>query len=148
MSRNLDEFTQSYVEALLWSETDDDGDNYDKNYDIRHIDEESLKGIIEECKLFQLENWDRIQSNLSMAGHDFMMTRQGHGVGFWEKGDWPEEDGEILTQKCKEHGETNTYVENDVIYVQSYWLDRHREELKQATYPPINKARIIDLGDL
>jgi len=36
----------------------------------------------------------------AQAGHDFWLTRNGHGAGFWD-GDWPE-TGDALTEASKE----------------------------------------------
>lgn len=37
------------------------------------------------------------------AGHDFWLTRQGHGTGFWDRG--LGEIGDKLTDACKSYGE-------------------------------------------
>jgi hypothetical protein len=47
-----------------------------------------------------------------MGGHDFLLTRNGHGCGFWD-GDWPEEAGERLTAAAEKCGEFNLYVGDD-----------------------------------
>lgn len=46
------------------------------------------------------------------AGQDFWFTRNGHGCGFWD-GDWPEHEGEVLTNLSKEFGEVYIYVGDD-----------------------------------
>lgn len=45
------------------------------------------------------------------AGHDFWLTRVGHGAGFWD-GDWPIH-GDALTEICKKFGEVDLYVGDD-----------------------------------
>jgi hypothetical protein len=42
--------------------------------------------------------------DLEQVGHDFWLTRNGHGCGFWN-GDYEEEIGEKLTEICEEMGE-------------------------------------------
>ena len=49
--------------------------------------------------------------------HDYVMTRMGHGVGFWETSDWEEEAGQKLTEICKSQGTIVTYVEDDKVYI-------------------------------
>ena len=49
--------------------------------------------------------------------HDYVMTRMGHGVGFWETSDWEEYTGKILTKMCKEQGMLETIVEDGIVYV-------------------------------
>lgn len=39
-----------------------------------------------------------------MAGHDFWLTRQDHGAGFWD-GDWPDGVGDALNQAAQRCGE-------------------------------------------
>lgn len=48
----------------------------------------------------------------AMAGHDFWLTRNGHGAGFWD-GDWPEPHASILTEASKTFGETDLYIGDD-----------------------------------
>jgi len=107
----LDIFTIAYVECALWSSTDDNDEPLDANYDIYDISAECLTQINIDCAMFQAENMTMIQDDLSQAGHDFWLTRNGHGAGFWD-GDWPEH-GDLLTAKCKEYGEINLYVGDD-----------------------------------
>ena len=52
----MDTFTQAYIEALLWSETDEAGNPLDAKYSIDDIAKDSLEGIIKECAKFQVLN--------------------------------------------------------------------------------------------
>ena len=46
------------------------------------------------------------------------MTANGHGVGFWEKSDWPEEVGNILDKLARKYGEIHADVgDNGKIYL-------------------------------
>ena len=109
----MDMFTSSYIEAALWSSTDnvDDsgGEPLDANYDINDIEPTTLAQIIEDCKQFQTDHADLIADNLERAGHDFWLTRNHHGAGFWD-GDWPEPAATILTQSANAWGEVDLYV--------------------------------------
>jgi hypothetical protein len=48
----------------------------------------------------------------AMAGHDFWLTRCGHGAGFWD-GDWPEPQATILDEAAKRFGNVDLYVGDD-----------------------------------
>ena len=113
--KRLDQFTRAYLECALWSsmdESDDSGGNpMDDNYSIEDIAPETIDHAIEECKRFQAQAAGMIESDPSRAGHDFWLTRNGHGAGFWD-GDWPE-DGDKLTELSKAFGETYLYVGDD-----------------------------------
>jgi hypothetical protein len=49
---------------------------------------------------------------MGRAGHDFWLTRCGHGAGFWD-GDWPEPYATMLTDAAKAFGEVDLYVGDD-----------------------------------
>lgn len=112
----LDVFTLSYLAAALWSSNDDStesgGEPFDKHWDVFHIHTESFEKMVEDCKRFQAENMELLlEGTAERAGHDFWLTRNGHGAGFWD-GDWPI-NGDALTTACKEYGEVNLYVGDD-----------------------------------
>jgi hypothetical protein len=109
--KHLDTFTQAYIECALWSSTDDDSNPLDDFYDIQAISKECLDKMITDCAKFQADNMEIIIDDLSQAGHDFWLTRNGHGAGFWD-GDWPEH-GDMLTAKSKEFGNVDLYVGDD-----------------------------------
>jgi len=109
----LDPFTRAYLECALWSSTDEStsqgGEPMDANYSIEDIEPATIDHAIDECKRFQEQAGDLIVPDLGRAGHDFWLTRNGHGAGFWD-GDWPEEDGDKLTELSKQFGEYHLYV--------------------------------------
>lgn len=108
--KNLDNFTLAYIVCALWSSCDDNGEPLDSNYSIDDIEPESLELIIEECKEFQFSWANTLNeycelyqhseyTGMSLAGHDYWLTRNGHGVGFWDRGIG--EVGDILTKACQ-----------------------------------------------
>lgn len=107
------EFMSAYVEAMLWTEIEEMDDHesaiYDRSYldrgfDLESFDVTALQRIIKDCSEFQAAHGPMIELDPTHAGHDFWLTRQGHGCGFWD-GDWPQVDGEKLTEACKALGE-------------------------------------------
>jgi len=134
---SLDAFTRSFLETALWSSNDesrdDGGDPLDQNYTIADIDPKCLAALAAECARFQVEQASTLESvygergpygrsacDESSAGHDFWLTRNGHGCGFWD-GDYPEAQAKILTDASKRYGEVNLYVGDDgVIYAMGY----------------------------
>lgn len=88
----LDTFTRAYIECALWSSTDQSdesgGDPLDDNYSIHDISAKSLKEMVDDCRRFQENNaLDLELSTLDEAqqGHDFWLTRNRHGAGFWDR---------------------------------------------------------------
>ena len=120
---SLDSFTRAYLVAALWITTGDDGEPLDRNYSVRDLSLEALDRAIEDCRKFldsDLTVSDRITNDclytscpsIEYAGHDFWLTRNGHGCGFWD-GDWTEETGEFLTKIAQSFGATDLYVGDD-----------------------------------
>lgn len=112
MLDQLDQFTFAYIECLLWSEIDDNEEPLDKNYMVEDIDPQTLREIVEDCQSFQDEHRSMIEGKEERAGHDFCLTRNHHGAGFWD-GDWPDDEDEILTSSSHSYGELNLYVGDD-----------------------------------
>jgi len=114
MNKTLDKFTKAYIEAALWSSTTDDGKPLDDDYSINDIDPESIIRMDQDCQIFQYMGRDLLDKAKEKGrdeeeqGHDFWMTRCGHGVGFWDRG--LDEVGEELTEICHQFGEVNLYV--------------------------------------
>lgn len=108
---NLDEFTMSYVGTALWSSSDGDEESLE-SYHYTDISDETMDVMIKDCEKFQSENFEDISSDLSRAGHDFWLTRNGHGAGFWD-GDWDDEIGKKLTKSSETYGEFTLYVGDD-----------------------------------
>ena len=123
--QQIDAFTRAYLECALWAETDnsDDsgGDPLEDNYDLDDIDPESLKQAITDCRRFQDENAEDLArySNKAwtadeLGGHDFWLTRRGHGAGFWDRCDFlPKEARDRLTAAAKKCGERYVTVGDD-----------------------------------
>lgn len=111
-----DAFTDAYLECALWSSTDesrdDGGDPLDDNYGPDDIDNLALASAIEDCRDFQKENASDLEGlDLEQAGHDFWLTRNRHGAGFWDRG--LGDKGERLTKASHGYGEVCLVVGDD-----------------------------------
>ena len=107
----MDTFTRRYIEAALWSSTDDNGESLDL-YTVDDIAPETLAAMQEDCEAFQSEHADAITEDLGRAGHDFWLTRNRHGAGFLD-GDWSKEVGKRLTEASHAYGGAYLYVGDD-----------------------------------
>lgn len=103
---------QAYVACALWSSTDNDGSPMDDQYDetdlsaeTLHAMETSCEGFLEMAKDYLTDDWFD-----SQVGHDFWLTRNGHGAGFWDRG-LP--NGDKLTEIAKTFGSSDLYVGDD-----------------------------------
>ncbi len=118
----LDTFTRQYVETALWSSNDgsDDqgGEPLDMNYGIEDVSEEALKVAISDCADFQKNNAELLEQaeekfgeDDEQAGHDFWLTRNHHGAGFWDRG--MGEIGDDLSDAARVYGECYMFVNDD-----------------------------------
>lgn len=123
----MDVFTKSYIKCALWASSDQSdeqgGESFDVNYSIEDIDPTTLRVMQNDCEQFQRENaediatWESPRSPAEvMAGHDFWLSRNGYGAGFYD-GDWPEEPGKRLSEASERFGEFGLYLgDNGTIY--------------------------------
>lgn len=119
----LDEFTQSYLVAALFSTNDNNDVPLDQNYSINNLAPEVVEKAVEDCRNFRELAGDLINRENyvirstqytidELAGHDFWLTRNGHGAGFWD-GDWEEPVGKRLTEIAHSFGELYLDVGDD-----------------------------------
>ena len=112
LEKTIDAFTRGYLEAALWTEDPDPGSGEWQPSDwwnIEAIDTDSLKRAIEVCRDFQNANAADLEKagTPEQNGHDFWLTRNGHGAGFWDRGYG--ELGDRLSKACKPYGEAYLY---------------------------------------
>lgn len=122
-----EDFFRAYVACALWSSTDESdesgGEPLDKNYGYEDIAPETLARMRADCDTFFVNNAADLAlyvdamsrraewTNTARAGHDFWLTRNGHGVGFWDRG--LGELGERLSRACYPFGSFDLYIGDD-----------------------------------
>jgi len=106
----LTKFQSDYIATALWSSVDDNDDPLDRNYDIDDINLDSLNIMLADCNDFE-KSFGDIATETDHPGHDFWLTRNGHGAGFWD-GDYPIH-GDYLTEMSKAYGSCDLYVGDD-----------------------------------
>jgi len=115
---NLESAINSYLECALWSSIDDNCYPLDGDYSIDDCSD-SLKvsakndilDFFELCQEAGLigEYIERVGMVWgAQFGHDFWLTRNGHGAGFWDRG-FGKLGGE-LTRLAKSYGTVDLYV--------------------------------------
>lgn len=123
--RNPSTILESYLECALWSsvhhaDEDDPGTPMDDLVDLDDVSDElraqslaDILAMVESAEhLDGAEAWDDGQ-----FGHDFWLTRNGHGTGFWDRY-YGENDpraiaGDVLTQWADGYGEVDLYIGDD-----------------------------------
>lgn len=91
------QFIDAYKVCALWSSTNDEGEPLDGVFSIDDIHPVTSDKMSSDCLNFinanaadLAEYCDKMEnvewSGASRAGHDFWLTRNGHGAGFWDRG--------------------------------------------------------------
>ena len=111
---NIESILVNYAVCALWSSTDDNDEPLDANYDIQDIAPESFAQMRKDVTDFVKANkllLARSGASEAQIGHDFWLTRNGHGAGFWDRG--LGELGNQLTEACKTYAGVDLYVGDD-----------------------------------
>lgn len=118
---NLDKFLDAYITCALWSSTGDNEEPLDRDYDADDLHPDTRKKMREDCEAFIAANAALLESIErrgrgdwtpdEQAGHDFWLTRNRHGVGFWDRGLGAV--GDKLTEAAHAFGECDLYVGDD-----------------------------------
>lgn len=97
-------FVTAYIEAAYWTEEEQVGD--------APLSDDALASINADCERF-IEQAGDLLDNMSpeQAGHDFWLTRNRHGAGFWDRDLGAV--GERLTEIAHGFGESDLYVGDD-----------------------------------
>jgi hypothetical protein len=125
MKNTLTSMTVSAVSTLLRQSTDENDEPMDKRFDVEDVPnaawdqlQEDLGGLLDTlmCDAKYADALLKVIDDPDKAGHDFIMSRNGHGCGFWD-GDWGTE-GDRLHALVKPYGEMSLYVGDDgTLYV-------------------------------
>lgn len=100
---------ESYRETLVWQATGEDGEPIGAG--IEWSDEAADEAQRDVAAFIEAE-WDDIKRlDPGQVGHDFCLTRNGHGAGFWDRG--LGELGDRLTAACRPYGTQDGYVGDD-----------------------------------
>lgn len=136
-----DDFTIAYLEAAEWTDVNQEAREYedDESYPrtkagepvkVRGWSRDAKAQAMAECEAFQQDNAADLAIvyaathrngrayDESSAGHDYWLTRNGHGVGFWDRfeRDTPAYDAaERLSAACR-------YQSRDVYVGDNGWL--------------------------
>lgn len=116
-----EEFFQGYVNCALWSSADtppggSEPEPLDEDYGPDDIADETLDAMRADCNDFidgsgiDLADYVAARS-AGDAGHDFWLTRNGHGAGFWDRG--LGELGDRLAAMTKPYGSFDLYIGDD-----------------------------------
>lgn len=125
------DFFNAYVEAALWSSTYSTEDEPDECLNLddgeHELALETRDAMLKDCadflaycegiELDAIPDYGKSEwSNASLSGHDFWLTRNGHGAGYWDRG---LETGDALSDAAGTFGGVDLYVGDDGLIYQS-----------------------------
>jgi hypothetical protein len=110
---DIKQFVSAYLGAIEFTESDSVDPDAIFSDSLREKATEDCERFIELAgELLQPENCLTSTYFMSQAGHDFWLTRNRHGCGFWESTDWVPEIGLQLTDIAHSFGEISVYSQN------------------------------------
>ena len=117
-----DDFITAYIEAAFWSSIDHETGRSFDSLDL-DLDAASRQKMVDDCQKFiaYMYDYDLTDSCLTrysvwkQAGHDFWLTRNNHGAGFWETSDWEESAGKLLTSFSHCFPECHLFVDGNKV---------------------------------
>ena len=129
---DVDEVLPHYIVTALWSSHDESDENggepMDANYgpdDLAPETRETMRGEVadflagierERPGVYAEMAAGTVWSDPGQVGHDFWLTRNHHGAGFWDRysGDQPAAElGDFLTKWAHTYGSVDLYVGDD-----------------------------------
>jgi hypothetical protein len=111
----LDQFTRAYIEAAFFTETGDtdqppaDAELSQSGFDDAKSDCADFLTLINTNGLF--DEYLKTYRPIDSMAHDFWFSRNGHGVGFWDRG--MGKLGDDLHNAAKSFGEHYLYAGDD-----------------------------------
>ncbi|QBI99846.1 hypothetical protein SEA_THREERNGTARJAY_226 [Mycobacterium phage ThreeRngTarjay] len=125
---DIDSMATGYLEAQLWAgldyhDEDSEPVHYDENYSLEDISPEYVEHVRAELSevvaqhplavrmYLNAREYDPGQGTVSAYfGHDFYLTREHHGAGFWDRG--LGELGEYLSRIAHSYGSADELHDN------------------------------------
>jgi hypothetical protein len=113
----LDRFHRAYIECALWSSVNHDdalGESLE-GYELATV---THNDMLNTCRLWTDANIELLDAacerdgyTIERAGHDFWLTQNHHGAGFWDRG--LGDIGARLTDAAHLEGSVDLYVGDD-----------------------------------
>jgi len=117
------DFYRGYVTATLWANTYDAETEEPLEHGsgefvpgglLAMLDEEAERQMFGDSVAFVVAEWADLKDlPAEQSGHDFALTRNGHGSGYWDRGYG--DVGERLSKASKAWGDFSLYKDGDSI---------------------------------
>lgn len=121
LPETFDGFTRGYIECAMWSTQDEDEEcPIDQSYGWWDIDLMSLLDVRDDCERFQKKyvteltgyciarEGESIGDLMDYAGHDYWLSRNGHGAGFFDRGN--DKVFSVLQEAARQEGSSDLVI--------------------------------------
>lgn len=124
----VSDMARAYIACALWTSTDDSeeggGEPLDSVYSIDDLPQETLAIMVTEADSFYAAHAELLATcgaSAEQIGHDYWLTRNGHGAGFWDRGDehYPKHARDLLSEMARLDGSRDLYCGDDGLIYQS-----------------------------
>lgn len=109
-------FLRAYLECAEWCGIDDEQRSAFEDAADPSWSPEAIEQAKADCEgflsLLDEDTLSVVSADMARAGHDFWLTRNHHGAGFWD-GDWPAAAARKLTDWSHSFGEVNVWYNDD-----------------------------------
>jgi hypothetical protein len=116
-NKQLNAFITAYIRAMLWSSSavmEDPADDLE-SLEGFELDPSTIERVTQDCTAFYKEAFhilthldETCLNTFEFSGHDFWLTRNRHGTGFWDRG--LGNAGDYLTALSHKAGEQDPYI--------------------------------------
>ena len=112
-------FLNGYIECALWSSTDRfQGEDIPLDQYDGELSEDDREAMVADCRIFMNKNYIAITKAersrpMDYLGHDFWLTRCGHGAGFWCRDELSDRLQKVLTRAAERCGEAHIMIGDD-----------------------------------
>lgn len=113
------DFFAGYIECAMWADAPR-GDDGEELEDARDPEGEELRAIAEEAGGWFCRNFGELAKaangagySWARAGHDFWLTRNGHGAGYWDRDELPDDLRDRLSDAARKAGTVTLYRGDD-----------------------------------
>lgn len=112
----MNRFVEGYIEAMFFTDAGPD----DEIPASAELSDDAQRRVMVDCANFQVKAAELLTQattnypyDLTQAGRDFWLTRNGHGVGFWDRDELTENLQTGLTQAAEAFGQCDMYLGDD-----------------------------------
>ena len=109
-------FVRGYIDCALWASVDEAGEPLNDICDVSDIAPDCYRAMNADCYDFIRSNFSDLcayaeRLTTKRAGHDFWLTRNGHGAGFWDRD--LGELGDRLSRAAHTYGSVDLFIDDE-----------------------------------